>query len=263
MIRGDTSKNRIEMRIINGKAQKVKIDSKGAIIGLDKMISKEVKSMGRGLKPITGKIVEVDGKLISVPEADQNKDKDGATEQSTNVNKTDVESTTKDEVKEVKIESTTDIKAKKVKIEQTANNKAKETITKPIKEEKIMVEETADEVYARRDKEKEHDKRQNEIHSFVEKACSGVDCLKNDMSNMSKDIGDTNKRLDYIAKKIEEDKSYLCENCGENNVKAFSSYCPNCSSPIHVWNDDDKKPIKTWKPYWKRINKVVDSASTK
>ena len=250
-----------DIRFINGKLRKVKLDNKGKIIDHNKIIvDEEFKNMAK--RPVTDRLIDVNGKLVTIPdEDDQNKDKntiknsvvehkekDSTTEKLIKIDKNNEESIAKDKVKEVK----------EVKKESITATKAK-------KGGKIMEEETPNQVYTRREKEKEDNERQNEIHSFVEKACSGVDCLKNDMSNMSKDIGDTNKRLDYIAKKIEEDKSYPCEKCGESRVKAFSSYCPNCNSPIYEWTDSNGKPISGWIHFSKRMEamKEADKASKK
>ena len=238
-----------DIRFINGKLRKVKLDNKGKIIDHNKIIvDKEFKNMAK--RPVTDRLIDVDGKLVIVPDkldqnkdkdstkntADEHKEKDSATEQPTKIDKINDESTAKDEIKEFK----------EVKKESTTATKAK-------KGGKFMNgEETTEQTIARMEKEKKHVEELKDALSFAKEgregikvACTGIECLKNDM----------NKRIDDLTKSVEKvlEPSFTCQNCGENHVRALSSFCYNCGSEIKEWNDDFGNKIKTWKPYWARL----------
>lgn len=85
-----------------------------------------------------------------------------------------------------------------------------------------------------------------DIQKIKEEICEGPDCLKQKVED----------KFVFIEEKIKsiEDKTaeFLCENCGYQGVRALSSYCPQCGSPIYEWKDNDGSPIKGWVHYSER-----------
>ena len=101
------------------------------------------------------------------------------------------------------------------------------------------------------------------VDKSVKELCTGIDCIKEDMNkfqnttsilekHMQEKFGDLGNRLEKL-----EQPMFMCESCGEDGVKALSSYCPNCGSPIHEWTDDRGTQVKGWVPYWKRAGRIT------
>ncbi len=73
------------------------------------------------------------------------------------------------------------------------------------------------------------------VSKKLEETCTGIDCLKKDFANISKNMD-----------------LFECENCGEKAVPALASYCPKCSSKQKWFEDDGVTPLKGWKPTWEK-----------
>lgn len=78
----------------------------------------------------------------------------------------------------------------------------------------------------------------DKVSGKLEETCTGIECLKKDLANISK-----NSDLSE------------CPECGQRIVPQLASFCPNCSTKIGGWTEDDGTPIKGWKPNWE--NKQV------
>ena len=93
--------------------------------------------------------------------------------------------------------------------------------------------------------------------------CTGVDCIKNDVKK-SQEYQQTyqqsldkqlEKRFQELAERLHklEEPTYVCDNCGQDDIRPLSSFCPNCGAPIHNWTDPETgMPISGWTPFWKR-----------
>ena len=88
--------------------------------------------------------------------------------------------------------------------------------------------------------------------------CNDVDCIKNDVAKYQGVQSDLDKKLDTrfseLRERIQklEEPTFTCDNCGADSIRPLSSFCSNCGSPIHSWNDDSGVPVKGWVPYWRR-----------
>lgn len=93
--------------------------------------------------------------------------------------------------------------------------------------------------------------------------CEGVDCIKKDVAKYQDTQSELDKKLDSRFSELRErvqkleEPTFTCDNCGADGIRPLSSFCPNCGSPIHSWNDDTGQPVKGWTPYWRRINQIV------
>ena len=89
--------------------------------------------------------------------------------------------------------------------------------------------------------------------------CEGVDCIKKDVAKYQDTQSELDKKLDSRFSELRErvqkleEPTFTCDNCGTDGIRLLSSFCPNCGSPIHSWNDENGQPIKGWVPYWKRV----------
>jgi rubrerythrin len=90
-------------------------------------------------------------------------------------------------------------------------------------------------------------KLEDKMDKLYEKVCEGPDCLEKKIDNK---FGELSEKVKTIEEKT---TGFICESCGYQNVPALASFCPNCGSPIHEWNDDDGEPIKGWK-HWNDRN---------
>lgn len=88
--------------------------------------------------------------------------------------------------------------------------------------------------------------------------CTGVDCIKGDIKK-SQDTqqmleSKMNQRFEQLSERLQslEEPTFVCDNCGHDGIRPLSSFCSNCGSPIHEWNDENGHPIKGWAPFWKR-----------
>jgi hypothetical protein len=94
--------------------------------------------------------------------------------------------------------------------------------------------------------------------------CNGVDCIKTDLKKSQeyqqladKHIETKFQELSERLQKLEE-PTYICDNCGQDNIRPLSSFCPNCGAPIHSWTDPETgMPISGWAPFWKRARGTV------
>ncbi len=91
-------------------------------------------------------------------------------------------------------------------------------------------------------------------------ACSGVDCVKDEIENIKKETSGTGDRLSDIYKKLEnidnrtetinkKTETALCsgpKGCN-GEIPVGSSLCPNCGKEINAWED-----MPNWIPYSKR-----------
>lgn len=103
------------------------------------------------------------------------------------------------------------------------------------------------------------------IGKSVGEMCDGVDCIKKDFKNAQERQTGFEKQvangLETLAEKVQklEEPSYICDNCGENAIKALNSYCPNCGNPIPQWTGEDGHTVPGWKPYWMRLKEAKTS----
>lgn len=72
-------------------------------------------------------------------------------------------------------------------------------------------------------------------HKKLEETCVGIECLKNDLAKL-------NKNIDLVE----------CPECHEKIVPPLASFCPGCSAHISGWTEDDGTPVKNWKPNWEK-----------
>ncbi len=75
----------------------------------------------------------------------------------------------------------------------------------------------------------------DDVSKKLEETCTGIDCLKKDFANISKNMD-----------------LFECESCGEKVVPAYASYCPKCSAKQKWYEDDGVTPLKGWKPSWEK-----------
>lgn len=93
--------------------------------------------------------------------------------------------------------------------------------------------------------------------------CEGVDCIKKDVAKYQDTQSELDKKLDSrfteLRERVQnlEEPTFTCDNCGADGIRPLSSFCPNCGSPIHSWNDDAGQPVRGWVPYWKRERQIV------
>jgi FtsZ-binding cell division protein ZapB len=93
---------------------------------------------------------------------------------------------------------------------------------------------------------------QESVTELKEKLCEGPDCLEKRVERQFSEIDD---KVDAMARHLKEKvPGFICEECGYDNVPALASYCPQCGSPINIWEDEDGKPIKGWR-HWSERNK--------
>lgn len=97
------------------------------------------------------------------------------------------------------------------------------------------------------------------VDKSVGELCTGVDCIKNDVKKYQESQEALEKmvqeKFQELGEKVQslEHPTFTCENCGQSVIAPLSSYCPNCGSPIHTWNDEGGNPIRGWVPYWKKM----------
>ncbi len=101
------------------------------------------------------------------------------------------------------------------------------------------------------------------INKSVSEVCDGVDCIKKDFktaqgrqTEFEKQVANGLQALVDKVQKLEE-PSYICDNCGEDAIKALSSYCPNCGNPIPNWTGEDGHSVPGWRPYWLRLKEAM------
>lgn len=100
------------------------------------------------------------------------------------------------------------------------------------------------------------------INKSVDGMCEGVDCIKKDFKTAQERQEEFEKQvqngIQALAEKVQklEDPTYVCDNCGEDAIKALSSYCPNCGNPIPQWTGEDGHPVQGWKPFWDRMKQA-------
>jgi len=89
--------------------------------------------------------------------------------------------------------------------------------------------------------------------------CNGVDCIKTDIKKAQEYQQSSDKQIDGRFKELSErlqkleEPTYVCDSCGQDNIRPLSSFCSNCGAPIHSWTDPETgMPISGWAPYWKR-----------
>lgn len=99
--------------------------------------------------------------------------------------------------------------------------------------------------------------------------CMGVDCIKNDLKKtqeyqqtyqqtLDKQLEKRFQELGERLQKLEE-PTYVCDNCGQDDIRPLSSFCPNCGAPIHSWNDPETgMQVAGWAPYWKRVRGIAE-----
>lgn len=92
--------------------------------------------------------------------------------------------------------------------------------------------------------------------------CDGIDCIKTDLKKSQEFQQSADKQIDGKFKELSdrlqklEEPTYVCDNCGQDDIRPLSSFCPNCGSPIHSWTDPDTgNPVSGWSPFWKRGQK--------
>lgn len=97
------------------------------------------------------------------------------------------------------------------------------------------------------------------VSDVLGELCTGVDCIKTDLKksqeyqqSLEKQLEGRFQELSERLQKLEE-PTFVCDNCGQDNIRPLSSFCPNCGAPIHSWTDPETgMPIVGWAPYWKR-----------
>lgn len=92
-----------------------------------------------------------------------------------------------------------------------------------------------------------------EIKKHQEEACSGVECIKNDINTLKKEYEDKMLELTNNLAKIQEKvgkENVLCSGPGGCNseIPVGSSFCPNCGKRIKKWSD-----MPNWRPYPDRV----------
>jgi methyl-accepting chemotaxis protein len=95
--------------------------------------------------------------------------------------------------------------------------------------------------------------------------CTGVDCIKTDLKksqeyqqSLEKQLEGKFQELSERLHKLEE-PTYICDNCGQDNIRPLSSFCSNCGAPIHSWTDPETgMPVMGWSPYWKRTRGTIE-----
>ena len=99
--------------------------------------------------------------------------------------------------------------------------------------------------------------------------CTGVDCIKNDLKKsqeyqqtyqqaLDKQLENKFQELTERLEKLEE-PTYVCDNCGQDDIRPLSSFCPNCGAPIHNWTDPETgMPVSGWIPFWKRMRGTIE-----
>ena len=103
--------------------------------------------------------------------------------------------------------------------------------------------------------------RLSTVNNSVDTLCTGVDCIKTDVKKSQETQEALKKQMEQrfrdLEEKVQESKqpTFVCDSCGDDRIRPLDSYCPNCGSPIHEWNDDTGQPVKGWAPYWKRIGR--------
>lgn len=104
--------------------------------------------------------------------------------------------------------------------------------------------------------------RLSTVNNSVDTLCTGVDCIKTDVKKsqetqeaLEKQMG---QRFRDLEQKVQELKqpTFVCDSCGDDKIRPLDSYCPNCGSPIHEWNDETGQPVKGWIPYWRRVGRT-------
>jgi hypothetical protein len=94
-------------------------------------------------------------------------------------------------------------------------------------------------------------------------ACEGVNCAKDEITELKSEVTGTNEKLTGILKKLEsidnktekiheKPEGALCSGrsgCG-HDIEIGSSYCPNCGKEIDAWEG-----MNDWTPYTKRSYK--------
>jgi len=152
------------------------------------------------------------------------------------------------------------------------------------------MEDDVEQKISKRLRQEKYDKLFEEMSKKVNEACTGIDCLKEDVKKLQHNhdskieelkknhdnkldkLRDLNMDLgskfekDYLPKvkescegleclkkdlkKISEGKLAVCDSCGQEAVPYLGSYCSSCGEKIQGWNDDQGEPIKAWKPTW-------------
>lgn len=87
-------------------------------------------------------------------------------------------------------------------------------------------------------------KNQDEFRDKQEEVCTGVDCIKKDISKVDELKGEVGKLNEIVA--AEYAKCSGPKGCNED-IKIGSSFCPNCGARISEWEGHPE-----WMPYWKR-----------
>ena len=107
------------------------------------------------------------------------------------------------------------------------------------------------------------------VSDVLGELCTGVDCIKNDVKKsqeyqqtyqqtLEKQLEHRFKELSERLQKLEE-PTYVCDNCGQDDIRPLSSFCPNCGAPIHNWTDPETgMPVSGWSPYWKRMRGTIE-----
>lgn len=95
--------------------------------------------------------------------------------------------------------------------------------------------------------------------------CTGVDCIKTDIKKAQEYQQSSDKRVDgrfqELSERLQklEEPTYVCDSCGQDNIRPLSSFCPNCGAPIHSWTDPETgMPISGWAPFWKRARGSIE-----
>ena len=107
------------------------------------------------------------------------------------------------------------------------------------------------------------------VSDVLGELCTGVDCIKNDVKK-SQEYQQTyqqtlekqlEKRFQELGDRLHklEEPTYICDNCGQDDIRPLSSFCPNCGAPIHNWTDPETgNPISGWIPFWKRAKGTIE-----